>query len=201
MSSFYKRLLSAPPVQCYMATPENPFYTIQFEIAVKRNQQVYRQLYLDWHKPLIAFSTTITASYESSEEIFSDVFMRLWNMRDALLNVENLKVYLYKAMKNASLNYLAKARRVSFVDIDSLPENYTSTATPENVLLNQELKSKLSTAVASLPPKCGLVFRLIKEENLSYKQVAEILEISVNTIEGHMTTALKKLSDSMKRYQ
>ena len=200
MSNFYKRLLTVAPANGYMANPENPFYNIQFEIAVKRNQQAYRQLYLDWHKPLIQFSTTITASVESSEEIFSDVFMKIWNMRDALLNVENLKVYLYKATKNASLNYIAKARRVSFVDIDHLPEA-EGASSPEKVLLNQELKSKLSAAVASLPPKCGLVFRLIKEENLSYKQVSEILGISVNTIEGHMTSAMKKLSDAMKNYQ
>ena len=200
MSSFYKRLLTAAPLTGYMANPENPFYNIQFEIAVKRNQQVYRQLYLDWHKPLIQFSTTITGSAESSEEIFSDVFMKIWNMRDALLNVENLKVYLYKAIKNASLNYVAKARRVSFVDIDHLPEP-EGTNTPEKAMLIQELKSKLAAAVASLPPKCGLVFRLIKEENLSYKQASEILGISVNTIEGHMTTAMKKLSDAMKNYK
>ena len=201
MLSYNQRLPPAHFANCRMTNSENPLYGVQFEIAVNRNQQAYRQLYLQMHKPLIAFSATITHSQESSEEIFSDVFMKIWSMKEALLNIGNLKVYLYKSIKNASLNYLAKMRRVSLIDIDNLPDNFTGSGTPDSRMLNQELAQKLSAAVSSLPPKCGLVFKLIKEENLSYKQVSEILDISVNTIEGHMTNALKKLSDSLRSYK
>lgn len=174
---------------------------LQYKIAVNRNEKAYKELFLHFHQPLIAFSFLITKSKEASEEIFSDVFMKIWSMGAELNNIEHLKVYLYKCMKNASLNYLAKSSRRAIIDIDSLPfDNLKNETTPENLLTHQELKESLSKAISSLPLKCGMVFKLIKEENLSYKQVAEILSISVNTIEGHMTTALKKISYSLQRY-
>lgn len=168
---------------------------------MNRDQQVYRQFYLDWHTPLIAFSTSITGSYEASEELYSDLMMKIWNMGEDLLKVNHLKVYLYRAIKNASLNELAKRQRASFVDIDSIPLHSPVHGTPESDLLYREMNVRLSRAIAALPPKGRLVFTLIKEEGLSYKEVSEVLGISVNTIEGHMTTTLKKLSVDFKRYK
>lgn len=185
-----------------MQKSDQDIVQMQFAIAINRSQQVYRQLFLLFYKPLIAFSYTITKSKEASEEIYSDLFIKLWNMEDDLIKIEHLKVYLYRSIKNASLNYIAKVSKQNIVDIDSIPTDTLSNNTnPENLLLDTELKDRLSKAVAALPPKCQLVFKLIKEESMSYKQVSEVMEISVNTIEGHMTSALKKISQSLLVYK
>lgn len=181
---------------------DEKIFQLQYKIAHNRDEQAYQQLFLQLHKPLIQFSVTITKSKEASEEIFSDVFMKIWNMGINLCEIEHLKIYLYKSMKNASLNYVAKAAKMPMVDIDSLPyDNLANEATPEQLVSFTEFKNIVSKAIAALPPKANLVFRLIKEENFSYKQVADILGISINTIEGHMTAALKKLSLSLNKFK
>ncbi|MNY30490.1 ECF RNA polymerase sigma-E factor [compost metagenome] len=69
---------------------------------------------------------------------------------------------------------------------------------PEQLLINGELKKKLEQATQSLPGKCQLVFKLIKEDGLSYKETASILNISVKTVDAHLVTAVKKLTTILK---
>jgi RNA polymerase sigma factor (sigma-70 family) len=77
-------------------------------------------------------------------------------------------------------------------------EHYVS-GSPEEKMVSNEFKHKIDRAISNLPPQCQVVFRLIKEDGFNYKQTAEILRLSVNTIEGHMTNALKKLSIALNK--
>ena len=174
---------------------------LQRDVALSRDQRAYRELFTHYYQPLIRFSTSIVRSREAAEEIYSSVFLKLWDLGSALNNIENLTVFLFVTIKNASLNYLAKYHKVKTIDIDSieacLPEQHE---TPEVNLLHTELQLTIKQAIVCLPPKCQLVYKLIKEEGFSYKQVAVILAISVNTVEGHMTTALGKLAQFLQPY-
>jgi RNA polymerase sigma-70 factor (ECF subfamily) len=173
---------------------------LQRNVAIGRCEKAYQQLFLHYYKPLIRFAITIAGTREAAEEIYSNVLLKIWNLGNGLNNIDNLTVYLYISVKNASLNYLSISR-VKTIDIDSVALTLVEGAhSPETSLLQAELQRSINLAIKALPAKCQLVYRLIKEDGFSYKQVAEILEISVNTVEGHMTTALKKLSVSLSPY-
>lgn len=172
-----------------------------YEVGVHRNQKAYGELFLHFYKPLTSFAVSIVKSREASEEIYSDVLLKLWDMGAALQNIENLQVFLYVAIKNASLNYLAKYHKLKTVDLDSVDAELLALPDGRNEgSMEAGITQTLARAIQALPPKGRLVYQLIKDEGLSYRQAAEILDISVNTVEGHMTTAMKKITASVKTY-
>jgi RNA polymerase sigma-70 factor (family 1) len=173
---------------------------LQYNIAVLRDERAYKELFVHFHTPLTRFAASIVKSGEAAEEIYSDVFLRLWDLGNAFRNIENLRLYLYTSIKNASLNYLAKYYKVQTVDIDSVNLDFLRQEDPEESLLLSEFQRMSSLAINTLPAKCQMVYKLIREDGFSYKEVAEIMKISVNTVEGHMTIALKKISASLRMY-
>jgi RNA polymerase sigma-70 factor (ECF subfamily) len=172
---------------------------LQREVALNRDKRAYEELFILFYKRMTRFAITIVRSREAAEEVYSNVLLKLWDMGPALGTVDNLTVYLFISVRNESLNYLSKYYKYETVDIESI-EATPGVYTPEESMLLSELHRTIHRSVHSLPVKCQLVYRLIKEEGMSYKEVAEILHLSVNTIEGHMTTALRKLSVSLRPY-
>jgi len=170
---------------------------LQRNIALHRSEEAFKTLFLHFYKPLTNFSYSLTKSEEAAEEIYSDVMLKLWDLGIALQNINNLKSYLYRAIKNASLNYLEKYHKLKSIDLDSISVEILPLHDSESEILANEFNRFAMIAVQSLPPKCQIVYKLIKEDGLSYKDVSEILNISVNTVEGHMVNALKKLHKSL----
>jgi RNA polymerase sigma-70 factor (ECF subfamily) len=68
---------------------------------------------------------------------------------------------------------------------------------PEQLMISAEMFKRICQAIQELPPRCQLIFKLVKEDNLRYKEVAELLHLSVKTVEAQMTIALKKLGNSV----
>ncbi|MFY0256202.1 RNA polymerase sigma factor [Chitinophaga sp. 30R24] len=165
-------------------------------VASLGDEQAYKALFRLFYKPLSQFAYSIIKSWELAEEIASDVFMNVWKHRERLLQVENLKVYLYVSAKNIALNYLNKELRTQHFSLDELAVDISvSYATPEQIFISGEMVKRIEAAVNSLSPKRKIIFKLIREDGLKYKEVAQILDISVNTIDVHMAQALKKISE------
>ena len=81
------------------------------------------------------------------------------------------------------------------IPIDLLAQSHV---TPEDILISKEKVEKINRAINSLPNKCKLAFKLVKENQLKYKEVSEILNISIKTLEAHLTTAMKKIRENIK---
>ncbi len=81
---------------------------IQLRIALYEDMKAYKQLYELLSDRLYRFSYSLVRSAEVAEEIVSDVFIKIWQMRSRLAEIENLRVYLYTIARNCSLNYLAR---------------------------------------------------------------------------------------------
>jgi len=173
---------------------------LQNAVAINRDEAAYRQLFINFHQPLIKFGESIIQSEEAAEDIYSEVMIKIWLMEESLAKIENLKQYLYILIRNAAFNELKKQKKILFSSLDDLPEYYISTSSVEESFLKDEFDNKIKDAIKALPPKCGLVYRLIREDGFNYKQTSEILGISINTIEGHMTSAIKKISESLQKY-
>lgn len=147
----------------------------------------------------IRFSALITKNEEAAEEIYSDAMMKLWFMEDKLTGIDNLKTYLFVILKNSSLNYLKRNQRLLVVSIDDIDTDHLQSQSAEDLIYGKELNALLARAVNSLPPKCLMAYNLIKDEGFTYRQTAEIMGLSINTIEGHMQNALQKITAYLKR--
>jgi RNA polymerase sigma-70 factor (ECF subfamily) len=144
---------------------------------------------------LYQFAYSFVHSKETSEEIVNDVFLSLWQKRNTLSAINNIQVYLYVSVKNACLNYLRKNDLLVPVSIDDLSvDHFPLVPDPELLFSQRELQQQIREAIEQLPPRCLLIFKLVKEDGLSYKQVAAILDISVKTVDSQLCLALKKLA-------
>ena len=140
----------------------------------------------------------LVKSREQAEEVVSDVFINIWEKRKRIDSISNLKVYLFIAVKNTSLNYLSRQNKNLTDSVDEAGIEFKSIYfDPEQLMVTAEMVARIKEAIEELPPKCKLIFKLIKEEELKYRDVAEILGVSIKTVESQITIALKKIGASI----
>lgn len=173
---------------------------LQNRVAYAADEFAYKKLFSLFYKPLCRFAFGMVHNMEDAEEIVSDVFLKIWTMGDKLGLVENLTLYLFKATKNSCLNFLKSADHkkevITHAITDELPELFIE---KPNVELS-EVQILIETTINKLPAKCQMVFRLVKENGLTYRQVTDILGISQNTIETQMRIALKRVKQQLDTY-
>ncbi|WP_226805069.1 RNA polymerase sigma-70 factor [Agriterribacter humi] len=163
------------------------------------NEQSFRQLYNFYYKKLFYFAFAIVKIKEAAEEIVEDVFIKIWSIRQSLAGIHNIKVYLYTATKNTSLNFLAKKAKENLTQpFDCINIDLAEINSPEALMITAELHKKIQHAIDELPPRCKIIFKLVREDKLKYKEVAEILNISVNTIDAQMAIAIKKIMSGLR---
>ena len=171
---------------------------LQRRLAVYDDEAAYKELFIAFYKPLHQFASSFVKAKELAEEIVSDVFIKIWENRSELESINNLKVYLYVSIKNTSLKYLLKQHRQVAISIDELDVELESfQRTPEELMLTTEMMNKIQQTINALPPRCKIIFKLIKEDGLRYKEVAEILNISVKTIDSQLAIALRKINKAV----
>ncbi len=128
------------------------------------------------------------------------MFVKLWSNRHRINEIENLTVYLYVAVKNRSLNAISQQAmeliRAPFDDLDI--EAGQVAADPYNLLVTAEMMKRMQQAVDNLPPRCKMIFKLVREDGLKHREVAEILNISHNTVDVQMAIAIKKICTELQ---
>lgn len=183
---------------CMLMTNSGNMVELQRRIALYDDEAAYRQLFFHFYQPLVRFARTLLGGIESAEEIVSDVFLKVWEKRKTLDTVQNLRLYLYVSARNTTLNYLSKHRKMQVISLDDLSVDFPShTLDPEQLMITAEMMRRIAEAVNSLPPRCKMVFRLIREDALPYKEVAEILDISIKTIDNHLAIAVRRISQAI----
>lgn len=171
---------------------------LQLLIAVSADQAAYRELFLRFQPRLKKFVYSLVHTQEVAEEIVSDVFVRIWVKRQTLDYIHNLKLYLYVAAKNLALNYLRREKKQETIDLNDLQvELVSANLMPDEWMITREMARKLEISIQNLPPKCKVIFKLIKEDGLKQREVAELLNLSVKTVENQLALAVKKIGQSI----
>ena len=180
-----------------MAISDN-MVELQRRIALYDDEPAYREIFFTFYKTLVRFALTFLEDKQSAEEVVSDVLMKVWQNRKTLTSIENLRVYLYVSTRNTSINYLSKQKRNVVVSLDNLTIDFPSTAlNPEQLMITAEMMKRIHLAVNDLPPRCKLVFQLVREDGLPYREVAQILNISIKTIDNQLAIAVRKISEAI----
>jgi RNA polymerase sigma-70 factor (ECF subfamily) len=136
-------------------------------------------------------------SPEVAEEIVSDVFIKVWQMRARLAEIANLRVYLYTIARNFSLNYLSRNADGRVIGLDNLDNGaFVEGSSPADLCISADLANQMRRIVQQLPPQCRIIFQLVREEGLRYKEVAAILDISPYTVRNQMAIAVQKIGEA-----
>jgi RNA polymerase sigma-70 factor (ECF subfamily) len=133
-------------------------------------------------------------SPQIAEEVVSDVFYKVWKNRERIEIKTSFESYVFKAVKNQSLDFLkSKANAIAY-KTESMPVIYDGvTESPEEQMVIKELDARIEAAIESLPPQCKTIFKSSRFQGLKYNEIAEKLNISVKTVETQMGRALKHL--------
>lgn len=149
----------------------------------------FRHLFETFFTPLCRFMHVYISDKAIVEELALDIFVYVWENRKTLQIQLSFKAYLFQAARNKCLNVLRQKKKTI-----SLSETDNDIVDTEVMSLEEdELYRVIQEAIFALPEKCREIFNLSRNENLSNKEIAEKLNISVKTVEGQITKALKRV--------
>ncbi len=155
------------------------------------NESSYEELFKNWYAPLCKLIFRTLKDKALTEDTVQDVFIKLWEKRNELKIETSLKSYLYRAAINATFNIIAKNKRYPKLSIEDMTTEISYSSNIEGEIQARELEQKINDTLMTLPEGCREVFVLSRQEGLSYKEIAETLEISIKTVENQMGKALK----------
>ena len=157
------------------------------------SEAAFEETFRQHYRWLVTISARIISDTNTAEDLVQEAFIHIWERQADLEISGSLQTYLRAAVVNRSLNYLRG--KVKFTGDDSSTEFIEAHQSfmPDALLNSAETDDKVNKVIASLPDAPRLVFVLSRFEELSYREIAERLEISVKTVEKHMTTSLKHI--------
>jgi RNA polymerase sigma-70 factor (family 1) len=184
-------------------TPGNwsdcPIDSLKYQIAVYEDAAAYKSLFFRLFPSLQQFAFSFLKSRQLAEETASDVLMEVWVRREKLMQVDNLKLYLFTSVRNAALRKLKLENKISKFSLDDMQVEIASDySDPEQALASHELEQKLLQAVHELPPRCKIIYKLAKEDGLKYAEIAQLLGISIKTIDAQLAIAVKKIAATIR---
>jgi len=166
-----------------------------------RDEKALVLIYEKYWEIMFVAANNIIKDKAICEDLIQDVFVVLWSKRDTIYIKKSIKSYLYTSTVYKVYSYLRKNK--NFITEEFLLEynNKSKRLNPEGELIYKELVAHLDAVVETLTPKCKIVYKLSREDQLSHKEIAEKLSISQRTVESHISNALKVIRASLGNTQ
>lgn len=170
------------------------------KICEQDDLAAFEALHTTYYAALCNFVFSYLKDRESCEEVVSDVFVAVWQKRKELRDIRNIQSYLYTCSKNLSIDLIRKnAIRIqpdtSCYEIE-IPDTDDHFLSPIEL---KEFRSKMNEAIEQLPPQCKMIFKMLVNDQLAYKEIAEILNLSRKTVEAQISIAYKKITVILKK--
>lgn len=180
-----------------MKEQEDEWYITQIQNG---NEKALEFLFRKYYYSLCHFAKAFVKSTDLADEAVTDVFLNIWQKRETLQIHGNFKAYLFISVKNMSTNKLVQGRTF-FDNIDSAIhiEDF-STMCGERCITSSETIRQIEAIINLLPPQRKLIFTLNRLEGFRYKEIADILKISVSTVQKQMAEAVKYLSQYKSQF-
>jgi len=159
----------------------------------------FEKLYRRFCQPLVLFANKYIYDLDVAENIVQDVFVNVWQHRTQINSSGNIKTYLYTSVKNQALN-LVNRQRIERCYKETITIEERDDCTPETQYDLNELEAQVNKAVESLPEKRRIIFLMSRHDHFSYSGIAEVLGVSVKTVENQMGKALKTLRSYLSNF-
>jgi RNA polymerase sigma-70 factor (family 1) len=164
------------------------------------NTEAYNEIFNRYWKKLYAIAYNRLRSKEAAEDVVQDILSSLW-VRRTELEIDNLSHYLGTAIRYAIFRQINKSvEKIKWRADEVISEGTFTEPTILQLMDYQILKKYLEQEVNKLPEKCQIVFKYSREQHLTNKTIAEMLNLSEKTIEAHITKALKYLKLALKSF-
>ncbi|MCK0190694.1 RNA polymerase sigma-70 factor [Arenibacter sp. F20364] len=168
------------------------------DLLKKGNSKAYDYLFETYYVELCNYATNLCRDRIKSEDIVQNVLIKLWRKQKNLKSDISIKNYLYRSVYNEFVDQYRKDSAITVLEkkyIEGVEKFYESKDEPEVEGLYQILKKEIE----KLPPRCKETFILNKIEGLTYTEISEFQNVSINTVEKQMVKALKILRSNLKQ--
>jgi RNA polymerase sigma-70 factor (ECF subfamily) len=171
------------------------------------DKSAFEVIFLRYYSSLCTYACTILSNKDASEEVVQDLFVKIWENRKDTEITTSLKSYLYRTIHNQCINLIE-----SWKVRDNYTKKYNSDHNPSLTtipfsgdypianLIVKELEDKIDESIKTLPEQCREIFLMIRIYDKSYQEVADKLNISVNTVKTQMQRAVSKMKEMLKEY-
>lgn len=165
-------------------------------LAQEGETNAFQELYTRYWERLFVHAMAMTSSEDTAKDIVQEIFVELWDKRQELQIKSSLKAYLYRTVKNKVFNIYAR-NQVHEKYLISLTEFEKQENNADHLLRENLVQSALEKEIAALPHKMRRIFEMSRSEHMSYKEIAEELQISDKTVKKQISNALKILRSKL----
>lgn len=158
----------------------------------KGNHDAYREVYLHYVDSVLEFLKALTKSEDDAEEIAQEVFISLWEKRAKIDPHKNIRGYIYTYARNAVLNYFRR-KKVEDKYLYFTENEARQYETSDDIMIARETELLIKIAVERMPSRRKAVFQMSRFDGLSNDDIATKLNISKNTVENHLTSAIRDI--------
>ena len=161
------------------------------------DEQAFQQLIYIYSERVFFHALSFVKSWHQAEEITQDIFLRVWQKRDKLTQVDHWDKYLFTLSRNFLINAMQrKAHNLELGEVEEVEDNLR----PDDLHEHKELRLLLERAISQLPDQKQAVFRMIHLDGLSQDQVSRQLGIATRTVRWNLVAALNEIRDFLYRH-
>jgi len=179
----------------YDTIPDNELVTK----LVAGEEYAFAAIYLKYKSPVFSIVKKFVHAEELAEDLTQEAFIKLWESRNKLSDVQSLRAYLFTVAKNHTINSLKKTLQSDVAKTAILAAFPPGRNITEEHLINKEYSDYLQQQLAVLPERTREVFRQCREQYRTYDEVAKSIGISRNAVKKHMVNAVKHLSSAVQK--
>ncbi|MCT4603271.1 MAG: RNA polymerase sigma-70 factor [Marinifilum sp.] len=166
-------------------------------VIIPKNKEFFEGLYHDFYSPLVQFCENILFDTDESRDIVQEVFLDLWNKSESVKIENTIKTYLYTCVKYKAFNRLKKLKIIDKHQ-DHLKEAYLN-AFEYDALPDEELKNKIREIIGEFPSQMRKVLEYHSFYGWKYAEIAEDLDISINSVKTHLRRAFKRFREEFNK--
>lgn len=171
---------------------EKDIFSDVFRSLRDGDHSAYEEVYLKYVSSIKKFLTVLTRSEEIAEEITQETFVTLWEKRESIDPDKNISGYLFTIAKHFALKYF-KRNQVLLGEEFMMHEKNRLDLAPDEILIGKEQEILTDIAVKRMPAQRRKIYEFSRKDGLTNGEIAERLQISKNTVENHITSALKDI--------
>ena len=162
------------------------------------NHDAFQSFFDTHYDSLLRFLLSKNIDRQTAKDLIQKAFLYIWEHRDRINPEQSLRAYLFQIAYTRMLNHYRDNKKFNYEN--AVPDQKTE-LTPEDTTRASDLREAIERAINNMPEKRGTVFQLCFMEDLTYKEAARTLEVSVKTIENHMGLAFKDMRQALQKFR
>ena len=182
-----------------MSDPGHPEKPSSWPPDAGDNEEAFKQLFQAYYEDLCRFASGYVSTRAAAKNAVQDVFFNLWQRQHELEDV-NIKSYLFRAVRNEALKCREREGVRARYREEQRPGDGAMSQRPEYYFRLEELDRSIQEGLASLPERRREIFLLSRQHGLTYREIADLLEISIKTVETQMSRALHFLENHLSDF-